>query len=187
MALKVVVPYVNLHPLALKGLQEHAPDADLVDLGPGSDRYYLYLCGLWREGESFLIVEQDIEIHGDVLPQLEQCPEPWCIFPYPGPRPARGWSQNPDNDPNAHLLYRSLGCTRFSSELMGKFPGFMNGLPCHDWRRLDAVIHPRLEAQRFKAHIHWPQVLQHHVWENKCCCEQEHDSYPVDNQGRYVA
>lgn len=175
-----------LHPLALKALQEYAPDGDLVDLGHGDHRYWQFLCQMWAAGETFLIVEQDVEIHGDVIPQMEQCPEPWCLFPYPGPRPSRGWSQNHADTPLGHLLYRSLGCTKFSASLMARYPGFMSGLPNHDWRRLDAEIHPRLEAKKVTPHLHWPHVLQHHVWDDLCSCGEDHEPYPVDHEGRYV-
>ena len=191
--MRVIVPYVTLHPLALRGLQRFAPEAELIDLGVGRDRYHQLLAELWKAGEGFLIVEQDVELnHDTVLSQMEECPEPWCVFPYPGPKPPRGWSQESPSDELGHLLYRSLGCTRFSGPLLTSMPRFMTELPHREWHRLDREINLRLSAKRFmgqklKPHVHWPYVLQHHVWDGECSCGEDHDPFPVDTYGRFVS
>lgn len=157
--MRVVCPYVEpkLHPLTLAALQKYAPDADLVDLGLAWDAYYLFLAQLWDEGEGFLIVEEDIELHEDVLPQLEACSQPWCVFPFPGAGGA--------------LLYGSLGCTRFSTELIAAVPDLMSKLPVRDWKRLDSEILPSLIRHGYEQHIHEPPVPHHHYRPERRLCD----------------
>ncbi len=157
--MRVVCPYVEpkLHPLTLAALKRYAPDADLVDLGLAWDAYYLFLAQLWDEGEGFLIVEEDIEIHADVIPQLEACPEPWCLFGFPGAGGA--------------LLHGSLGCTRFSTELIAAVPDLMSKLPVRDWKRLDSEILPALLKRGYEQHIHEPPVPHHHYRPERRLCD----------------
>lgn len=143
---------MDLHPLTAESVQRFAPSATLVELPRTDDAYYALLATSWGRGEPFLIVEQDIEIHETVVPELSTCPEPWCLFPYPGPAGAIG-------DP---LIYSSLGCTRFSAELMWLLPDLLKALPSHDWWRLDALMWERLRTVA-SPHIHEPPVNHHHV------------------------
>lgn len=155
--MKVVVPYVDLHPLTLAALQRYAPDADLADIGKAYDAFWRFLAQLWDEGEGFLLVEHDIEIHAEVIPQLEGCPESWCVFPFPGAGGA--------------LLYGSLGCTRFSTELIAKVPNLMKDLCVRDWRRLDSEITPALERAGCTRHYHEPPVPHHHYRPERHQCD----------------
>ena len=161
----MLVPYVDLHPLAREGLLRHFPDAELVRLSRAPDAYYSFLSAEWASGVGFVVVEQDIEIHADVVPQLEACSEPYCVFPYSGP------IGDGQGDP---LLYNSLGCTRFSSALLAELPSLMAELPVRDWRRLDAHIWPALQGAGVTPHFHWPVVKHHHVFEGRCACGEEH-------------
>jgi len=162
--MRVCCAYTALHPLADAALTRFAPAAERYELGLQTDAYWVLLDSLWRDGESFLLIEHDIEIHADVIPQLEQCGEPWCVLPYE----AAG-----DDDGDRHL-YGSLGCTRFGSELLQAHPMFMTNLPVRDWRRLDCEMLPRLQQLGYTQHIHWPAVLSHHVRDGRCDCRQSH-------------
>ena len=178
--MRVVTPYVHVHPLALTALVKHAPEAQLFDVSGDIAHYYLLLAELWAEKQSLLIIEQDIEIREGTIPSLEDCPEPWCLFPYPGPNPAIGWSQG-----DAHFLTKSLGCTRFSAQLMTEQPGLFDHLPS-PWDRLDLELYRKLTGLGYEPHIHKPPVLQHRVWGGVCSCEGVHEAYPVDDEGRFL-
>ncbi len=159
--IRVFCPYTTLHPRTRSALVEHAPDAEVMDLGTSHDAYYNALSELWRGGKTFLVVEHDIEIHEGVLPQLRECDEPWCLFPYRGPEDV--------------MLTSSLGCTLFSAELLARHPQVMAELPVRDWRRLDCELSPRLMQLGYEPHVHEPMVLHHHVRENgRCDCREEH-------------
>jgi hypothetical protein len=157
---RVVCPYTSLHPLAEQALADYAPLADCLELHEADD-YYKLLCELWAAGEAFLVVEHDIEIHEGVLPALETCPEPWCLYGYGGPTPE-------------HLFIGSLGCTRFSAALLTAVPALMTALPVRHWQRLDCEILPALRTAGFEPHVHEPPVLHHHVYNDCCACGKEH-------------
>lgn len=156
--MRLVCPYTYLHPLAEDALEPY--EVEFVDMGYQHDSYYKLLCSLWADKQSFLIVEHDIEIHPAVVPELEACPEPWCLYPYRGPDDV--W------------LDSSLGCTRFSAELLESLPQFMIDLPVRDWRRLDCEITPRLHWAGHHQHIHSPLVSHHHVRNDVCDCGSTH-------------
>ena len=181
--LRILVPYVGrnnevsqtedwptgVHPRTHDALTAYAPDAEWVRLTSRVDAYYDLLAGAWADGQGFLLVEQDIEIHASVVPEARTCPEPWCTWPYPGP----GFAGE-TGDP---LLYESLGCVRFSSELLAAEPDLMDevggvseGMPPRDWRRLDVTIAPRLRWRGYAAHRHWPAVVHHHRYSHGCSC-----------------
>lgn len=189
--IRVVCPYTGIHPKVEAALQRYAPQVERIkvahcdlplDCGTACadprrhchhDRCQLaygeLLTRLWSEGETFLNVEMDIEIHADVVPMAAACPEPWCVWPFPGPG---FWDTSGDS-----LLYGSLGCTKFSAELMAGEPdamtvaGAMNqGLRAGDWRRMDVSILPTLRARGYEPHIHWPAVVHHHRYSHGASC-----------------
>lgn len=176
--MRVVVPFVALHPWAAGALDAHVPEAERVRLSPRSEgAYYELLRSLWRAGDAFLVVEQDVEVHAEVVPSLERCSSPWCVFPYAGPGPA-GAANAP--------LTRSLGCTRFSASLLGAEPSVMDELPVRSWRRLDCELAPALMRRGYAPHVHRPPVRHHHVYYGLCACGESHDGLAVDPDGRYV-
>lgn len=136
----------------------------MIDLGTRHDAYRDLLAELWAEGESFLIVEQDIEIHEAVIPGLERCQEPWCLHAY-----NIGW-------PPA-LVGSALGCVRFSDRLLSEFPGAIAGLPVRGWQQLDSAIYPRLREAGYRPHVHEPPVAHHHRYPapggSRCACEED--------------
>jgi hypothetical protein len=178
--LTVVCPYTNLHPLTRDSLRL-APRAVCTRLGNGDRSYWEFLSRLWAKGESVVLVEHDIEVHSGVVPGFESCPEPWCVHPFsrllPGPHSTwdgDGWSAG------IALLTKSLGCVRWSAELMAAEPDLMEavatvqvgGTPPGHWKTLDDAIARVLEARGYSAHVHSPEVRHHHFLErwNVCAC-----------------
>lgn len=153
--------------LARNAVTKHAPNVEMVDLGERHDAYYTLLRQLWEDGEAFLIVEQDVEIHADVIPDLEACAGEWCGYLYGAP----------GNKPDEPLFMEAaLGCTRFSSSLLERFPSFMAELPVRDWRRLDCEIKPRLLTLEVAWCAHTPAVAHHHEYPSVgCACGRSHD------------
>src|SRR6185437_4434063 len=66
-------------------LERYAPNTEFVALGENTSAYWPMLCRLWSEREPFVLVEHDVEIHERTIRALTYCPQPWCVFPYPGP------------------------------------------------------------------------------------------------------
>ena len=156
MPLRIVCPYTYLHPLCEESLAGY--EVEYVEMFRLDD-YFNLLSRLWAEGQTFLVVEHDIEIHPDVVPQMEKCPAPWCAFPYNG-----GLGQVWD---------KALGCTKFHESLLRELPSFLDEVQGHDWRRLDVQIAELLEG-RVSRHAHWPIVKHHHMHSEGCDCGEEH-------------
>jgi hypothetical protein len=160
--MRVVCAFVDhpsapgLHRDTDKALRAYAPKAERYELGMQDDAYYMMLSQVWLEGEGFLNVEQDVELHEEVIPQLEACPELLCVFPYEG-----GKIPGTEGD---GLIRMGLGCTRFSTELLQAEPDLMMKLPVRGWRRLDSHILPYLFGKGYESHLHWPEVKHHHIY-----------------------
>lgn len=139
-----------------------APGCERVDVSGAVDAYRLLLERLWADGEAFLIIEHDIEIHRWVVPELESCPEDWCLFPY--------------GLVGGYLVEGSLGCTRFSAALIQAEPGLIGSLPTRDWRRLDCELLGKLRQVGREPHVHQPPVLHHHTYGAQgCACGLAHE------------
>jgi hypothetical protein len=180
--MKVLCPFVTLHPRAKEAFDRFTPWVLYPYVGDSDVSYLTFLKRLWAEGQPTIVVEHDIEIHEGVVPALEACPEPWCSFPFarllPGPHSTwdgEGWSAG------IALLTKSLGCVRWSGELMATEPDVMEavgtvqvgGTPPGHWKTLDDAIARVLEARGYRVCVHAPEVRHHHWlerWET-CSCE----------------
>jgi len=161
---------VTLWPATEKSLAEYAPGALIVPI-PAEDisRPWTDYAERWGR-DDLLIVEQDIILHADVIPQLEACPEPWCLFPFP--HHSRGGG----------LMTTGIGCNRFRREFMEKVTvaaveAACGSCPrCADgnsrpvrgkrsqcWAHLDGKTREAGEAAGFRIHVHWPPV-GHRDW-----------------------
>ena len=137
--MNVIVPYAKLNewlPLCLSVENVEAQYVRMVDDG----HYWRLLKELWGKGDGFILVEQYIIPWPGAIRELCDCPEPYCAFPYrltPGP---------------GGIGY-SLGCTKFGTLLIRKYPDAM-GKPC-SWNTLDGYIKHALPWP----HLHIPPVV----------------------------
>ena len=102
--MRVLCAYSNLRPRTRKALEQYAPQADFVDVSGDDLAYWRAICERWTGEDDLLVVEHDIEIHDQVIPEFEACGEPWCSFAY------KLW------EPDV-WCYNALGCTKFSAAL----------------------------------------------------------------------
>jgi hypothetical protein len=176
----VICPYtparLNRHTVA--ALEKYAPNARFVDVSGDPKDYYKLLAASWAEGKGFLVVEHDVEIHEDVIPQLEACTEPWCVFGYRAPdvitEALLSRTARPDPETIVRLLgrqfnvgwrYATLGCARFSGELLRELPGVPAFVHRYfrDWNTpLCGGFHASLNYRYVYSHHHWPAVGHHH-------------------------
>jgi hypothetical protein len=114
------------------------------------DSYYHLLAGLWRKRRGFVLVEHDIVVWPGAIQQLEECPEPWCLYPYYA---SVGWCRD------------ALGCTKFSASLLKQYPDCLTEpFPtcCNHtkyWCGLDRLIAHRLKGYGLEPHLHSPAVV----------------------------
>lgn len=148
---------VNLMPATAAALAEHAPGAQIVRIPAGDiTRPWRDYAARWAT-DDLVVIEQDIIIHADVIPQFEACPEPWCLFPFRHYAQGGGWMKD------------GIGCNRFRREFMEAVPveaveaqggscNRCNGENRQCWAHLDGRTREAGEAAGFRIHVHWPSV-----------------------------
>jgi hypothetical protein len=146
-AARVVVPHTKrLAPQVLWALQKAEVDFELVDVSGSDEAYFELFSELWREQKPFTIVEHDIVDHGGAVKAFDRCEREWCAAAYPYLR----------------STYWGLGCTRFRSSLMERFPDLPDEVAAYDapkhfpkhWCTLDQAVTACLRAQR----VEWPHL-----------------------------
>jgi hypothetical protein len=106
--------------------------------------YFGLMARLWRSGQTFIIVEQDMLPTPATLEEMWACPEDWCS----------GYEAQMITDPPiGEVKSWSMGCMKFGSDLMRGMPWVMEvaGLswrspagPPPSWRSLDLYIYLRM-------------------------------------------
>lgn len=149
--MRVVVPYVDLRPEVRVAIEADGREAEYVYVGGRPEAYHELLLRLWGEGRGWVNVEHDVVVRPGAIAELEACPEPWCGFAYS----LGGYYGG------------TLGCTRFSDELVAGRPGVMpaldglpfDGTPRRYWGRLDTRLQVVLEQHEgLRMHLHWPAL-----------------------------
>lgn len=138
--MRVVMPVVE-YPIA------RPPEGAEIAVVEGDYGYGHLLADLWEAGEDFCIVEQDIVLPNDLAEALAVCEKHYCAHPY-NLRDGRG-------------LGTALGCVRFTSTLISRYPLVGTPWRATHWSVLDgAVDHAMREVIRVNLHVH-PEPLIH--------------------------
>jgi len=149
--MNVVVPFATKSPMlpAVQiALRQDGWDAEYYHCDR-DDSYHEMMLSHWRAGEDFCVVEHDIVVWPSALNELEQCTALWCTRPY---YCSVGW------------ILDGLGCTKFSKELIEKYPDFLLEPfpPCCMHTRyycgLDRLIAHRMQQLGIAPHVHLPGV-----------------------------
>jgi hypothetical protein len=178
--MRVIAPFTTRHPDAERALREHAPGAEWWDVSESLFSYSQLVEDLWKTGESFLIVEHDIEVNQKALAQAKHCNCSWGVSPYKASS-FYGFEEAP-------LLSTALGFTRFGASLLREFPDAVSRAnaiddegsicPPGDWRRFDARLYSVLTDPKNggrRPHIH-AEVIHHHHYSNYgCSCGRDHE------------
>jgi len=149
--MRVLCCYANLQPATERSLHRNVPPEwlSLVDVSRSGTAYWEEIEKRWTGDEDLLVIEQDIDIHAEVLSSFIRCYEPWCSFSY-----------ELRECGNSARLTESLGCTRFSAKLQKAVsPGQIAG--SHHWTLLDHQVKRALSAAGYSVHVHG-QVKHHH-------------------------
>lgn len=150
--MKVVVPFAPSTAWPLQAtrlaLAQDGVDAEFRHM-TDEESYFRLLSELWSGAESFITVEHDIVVWPGAIQQLADCPHEWCTVPY---YCSVGWIED------------GLGCTKFSSSLIGKIPEMFTAFPgccahTKNYCGLDRLIaHQLTDARGFRPHVHSPGV-----------------------------
>ena len=120
----------------------------------GKFGYWELLCEYWARGDAFFVVEQDVIAWCGAIKHMADCPETWCTTPLL----CRG-----------SLFITSLGCAKFSKELVTSRPTLVEDLEDHDWHWLDKNIaesigmdpgpHAHYPPSTHLNEIQWPNTI----------------------------
>jgi hypothetical protein len=150
---RVVVPYVELHPLTEEALAAwidyDSCQLEYVDLSDDPILGYGQLVKrLWVEGDDVLLVEQDIEIGPSTIYDFRACWYGWCAAPY-------NWTTN---------VGPALGCTRFRGSFIAKYPRAVEealAIAPH-FQQFDIALVRRVLVAKYKEQPHVHTCVVHH-------------------------
>jgi hypothetical protein len=158
--MRIVVPALSRDNVAARCLRAENLEPEVRVL-EGDCAYAELLAELWRDGESFVIVEDDIAPWPGAIESLRDCRRHWCGFHYP--LPGR-WDVHEDE--GDHALLGSNGCFKVTAEVMSAAPKLYERWVTHEWRMLDVAMTAALrhvfglDGAPFEAtfHVHNPPV-----------------------------
>lgn len=143
-------------PEAVAAIEKHIPQAEIIDTSANSYAYWDAMEIRWTGVQDLLIVEHDVVVTAEVLPQMLACPEPWCAHSSGG-------------------TPFGLRCTRFSARLQQLLPATAIRAKARrkcphcgalHWAFIDGPICTALAAIGFsQPHVHEPE-LKHCNWQN---------------------
>ena len=158
--MKIVIPYVQLHPKTEAAVLAAADELDEIvwaDVSDSDSAYFQLLQKHWLIGETFVNLEHDKVPVPGALREIYDCEFQWCSYPHYA---AQGpWI--------AELP--TLGCTKFGAGVMAKHPDLLEragrldvGLGGFHWQRLDMMISAGLLWALGSCHTHEAGRLDHH-------------------------
>jgi hypothetical protein len=130
--MRIIVPYTELSQGTARCLDRLAPQAERIYVGDSPTRYWEVLRDAWADGESFILIEHDLEFDDKALSALEACPRPVCTV--------AGWFR----------------LTRFRSEMMRAIPDVFESLRPSErhWIPMEWQARTRMERAGFGLHSH---------------------------------
>jgi len=135
-------------------MKQHAPEAEWVYTGDHDGQYWQELEKRWG-GDDLAVIEHDITIHDQVMPQFAACREPFCSFAF-------GMFGN-----GSVLATDSIGCVRYTADAqravtvtdIKSCARTLTDDGLHiAWHYIEAPILDAFSAAGIGVHTHWPQV-----------------------------
>jgi hypothetical protein len=158
--MRIVVPALSADNVASRCLHSERLEHEVRVLGHDT-AYAELVAELWRAGETFVIVEDDIAPWPGAIAELEACPHFWCGFHYclPG-----RWDAESDDQHTA--LFGTNGCFKVAQEAMQAAPELCERWASHGWRTLDVALTAALRhvfgleggPSEHTFHVHRPAV-----------------------------
>lgn len=134
--------------------------------------YWVTMAALWDQRETVITLEQDIVPVRGQMQELLDCPEPWCAYAYEYP---------------PFGLYAGMGCTKFSKELMERFPDALietgkwsdSKHPPMHWCRVDGWLKQYLTDHGAEQHVHGVVEHLHNGHPSHDCVESDEPALAV--------
>jgi hypothetical protein len=158
--MRVVVPALSRDNVASRCLAAEQLEHEVRVL-EHSYAYAELIAELWRDGESFTIVEDDIAPYPGAVKALEACRHYWCGFHYclPG-------RFNVDDDGAHSALLGSNGCFKITADVIEAAPELYERWDTHHWSMVDVALTAALRhvfglergPSEKTFHVHTPPV-----------------------------
>lgn len=142
--MRVVCPFIpdRLTPETVESVEAMWPHVEYADVSPERTSYFKLISILWRQRESFIVVEHDMVVP-ESADSLEKCPKPWCYYEH-----------DIGADPKDPLpLPPTLGLVRFRQSLLER-QQMMLAVPKIDWTWLDRHVAGYLLSKGYEPHCH---------------------------------
>lgn len=163
--MQVIVPATpdGLHPRTIPAILRAGYSPEVVPMLE-VESYFDLLRHQWAEGDTFAIVEHDIEVGPRSLRELEECPHEWCAFSY---------EVFAGDLATAYGGPFGLGCCRFRAGLLERIAdavtqaGTYDQHPVHPPRSyavMDSSLTYVLRAHGLTPCHHGPNVAHHHEY-----------------------
>jgi hypothetical protein len=159
---RVVVPALSRENVASACLRAEHVEHE-VHLLDGPLDYAALIAGLWRDGEAFVVVEDDIAPWPGAVQKLLDCPAHWCGHYYP----LEGrWDLDASDPESPNAMWGTTGLWKVDETVLRTAPDLYERFEGHDWQTLDMGIYTSLrhvfclEGGSFWRgfHVHEPAV-----------------------------
>lgn len=145
--INIFIPHIKLFPATLISLIGYNYTAVYA---PGDYEVGDYFKERWREGKTFINIEQDIVPWPGAIKAIWDCPQEWCVYDMHLPC---HWGRNLENEVNGI----PLGCMKISAEVIKKTPGIWDE-PVK-WTVMDIHLTKQFLKRGLKVHQHHPGVV----------------------------
>ncbi len=160
--MKVICPNTHIAPETRAALDHCGYPWESADVSGSDTAYTQLLQKLWRDGDTFALVEHDIVPWRGALAELAACPRDWCAFQYPF----------------GGGMIAGLGCTRFRAALLAAHPAAVDDTlteateihPTGFWCNLDDRLTRALTRRGAARHEHTPAVGHLFPYPTHGCC-----------------
>ncbi len=146
---RVVYVHTTPYPEAIAALAPYRPQ--MAHTPPGDPlAYFGILTDLWRAGEPFTLVEQDIVVYPGAIEHMAVCEHDWCGTAY--------------YINGAYGI--AHGCTTYKAPIMDRLRNLPDRIPPdrRGWLTLDSHWFYALNAAGERPATHWPAVRHLHQY-----------------------
>lgn len=171
--------------VCVEAIKKFVPQAEFVKT-EGLFGYGEAIASRWTGEADLIVIEGDKEIHAEVIPSFEKCPEPWCTF---------GCKSFPP--PYRVTIDYGLSCAKFSADLQSQVDPSeficedVPWQPCRHcgnrgcWNQLDVRMGRAFENHGVDfPHVHG-HIKHHHVYDAAWWREwQKNRDYLMDAEAR---
>lgn len=146
--MKILCAYSELEwPVEFMLRAEYPDDVTWWDCNSSDNDYFEGVRFMWNQGETFVIVEQDILPYPTALKDIYECPHRFCVTWTPH------WQAINGDGPWTY----AHGLVKYGENLIGEIPSYFDEYAeSHHWSQFDWNL---VKTYSQEIHYHWPPVI----------------------------